>query len=295
MNSTGRMHSNSGKIDLDRDLHRFLLGSLPALDPHLRCLGSQHVGDRDPVGVGLDHGTGESPQVVDIGPARQAFVGLASRAAHLDVLQRSDQLFGQRAVAVAAGLGHGRLETEAGLDGDGHLVEGVGQLERDRLAALLAAAVQQELRHEEGDDRHGGGEDACARSAGRDGVEHAQDGRTEPQHDLGGDQPFQRPSRRAAGACREPVEPTEHPGRDEAPRQRPAHCAALVRSSCVVRAVGSLHAPAQVGHGLQTRRGGAAEHGPGQQWQRDGEQPDGEPDVCRHGNGLPLRMWLVRT
>ena len=243
MNSTGRMHSNSGKMTLTGICIAFSSARCRRLIRISVGLGSQHVGDRDPVGVGLDHGTGESSQVVDIGPARQALVRLPSRAAHLDVLQRSDQLLGQRAVAVAAGLGHGRLEAESGLDGDGHLVEGVGQLERDRLAALLAAAVQQELRHEEGDHRHDGGEDACARSAGRDGVEQAQDGRTEPQHDLGGDQPFQRPGRRSAGACREPVEPTDHPGRDEAPSQRAAHGAALVRRSCLVRVVGCLAPP----------------------------------------------------
>ena len=83
----------------------------------------------------------------------QGFVGLPPRLPDLDVLQGAHQLLGQRTLAVLGRPGHRRVEAQARLDGDRHLVQGVGQLQRDLLAAFLAPAVQQQLGQEVADDR----------------------------------------------------------------------------------------------------------------------------------------------
>ena len=148
MNSTGKMKNSSGNRIITGQLHGLLLGPLPALDPHHLGLDPQHPADGDTVGVRLHHGLDEAAQFRDVGAFGEGEVGLAAAAAHLHVLQGPDQFLGQRALAVFAGAGHGPLEAQAGLHGDQHLVQGVGELQLHDLLPLLALAVEQQVRDE---------------------------------------------------------------------------------------------------------------------------------------------------
>src|SRR3546814_1528590 len=73
--------------------------------------------------------------------------------AELHLSQRTRELVGKRGGEVVAHHRQGALEADAGLDGDGHQIEGVGQVAPDGRCALLDLAV--EPRGRELDADHG--------------------------------------------------------------------------------------------------------------------------------------------
>ena len=131
---------------LDRRLGRLLLGALAALDAQLLGLDLEHLADRDAQLLGLDDRADEVGERRDLGARDDVPQRLAARLADADLGQRPPELLGERALELLDDLAERRVEAEAGADGDRQQVEGVRDLEQDRLLALLDAAAEPELR-----------------------------------------------------------------------------------------------------------------------------------------------------
>src|SRR5674476_1176107 len=133
---------------LDGNLHCFGLCAHTPLEPHLGCLRVEHAGQRETVRLRLDDRPDELLEIGHLGAFDQVLVRHAPRHADLYVLQRTDELRCQDPRAVLRDPNHGGVESEACLDRDAHLVEGVRELQRDLRPALDADAVQTELGQE---------------------------------------------------------------------------------------------------------------------------------------------------
>ena len=141
------------------------------------------------------------------GALGQRQVGVAAGLADGDVLQGAHQLLGERPLAVLAGARHGRLEAEPGLHRDGHLVEGVGQLQLDACCRSCPRLLSSSSGHEVGDPGDHDGEQHRQRARAAEHDEQAEHTRDHGEHELGRDQLVHRPGGGAAGGGRQAVQP----------------------------------------------------------------------------------------
>ena len=138
MNSAGRMQKISGKRIFTGTFCAISSARWRALDPHLRGLDAQHVGDRDAERVGLHHRGDEAAQLGHVGALAEGAHRVGAARADLHLLQHAEELLGERARRVAGDLGERGVEAQAGLDRDRQQVERVGQLAPHLLGAVVA-------------------------------------------------------------------------------------------------------------------------------------------------------------
>ena len=81
----------------------------------------------------------------DLGPGDDVAERVAARLADPDLGQRPAELVDERPLELLDDLAERRVEAEAGPDGDRQQVEGVRDLEQDRVLALLDPAAEPEL------------------------------------------------------------------------------------------------------------------------------------------------------
>ena len=161
----GRMHSIKGKMTLTGICIAF--SSARCLRLIRICWPGCAARRRSrPVGVGLDHGTGESAQVGDIGPARRALVGLPS-AAPISMscsVRTSSSASGPLPLRPAWAMADSKPSPAS----TAMVIWSRVSARSSAIASrpLLALAVQQEFRHEVGDHSHDRTEEAYARSTG---------------------------------------------------------------------------------------------------------------------------------
>src|SRR3990170_3213191 len=137
-------HDEQGREDapdereehLDRRLRGGLLRALPAFDPELFGLDLEHLRDRDAELLGLDDRADEVGERLDLGARHDVPERLAPDLADPYLGERPTELVHERALHLLDDLAERSVKTETGPDGDRQEVEGVRDLEEDRLLAL---------------------------------------------------------------------------------------------------------------------------------------------------------------
>ena len=142
----GHDAEHHGEQDLDRQLHRLLLGVLPPLQPQLGRLHLHRLSDGHAELLGLGQGHDELPELGELHAVGHGEERVPAPHAGPDVLAHAGELGGERSLAGDGQAGDGGVETEAGLDGDRELIDGVGQLPPDDLLALVGLDAQQDVR-----------------------------------------------------------------------------------------------------------------------------------------------------
>ena len=145
MNSDGKMQPTSG--------NSILIGALAAISSarwrrSMRSCSDwtwRTLRDRHAELLGLDDRADEVRQRDDLGAGDDVAERVAARLADPDLGERPAELVDERALELLDDLAERRVEAEAGPDGDRQEVEGVRDLEQDRVLALLDPAAEPEL------------------------------------------------------------------------------------------------------------------------------------------------------
>jgi len=151
MNMAGMMNRSRG-THLHRDLHCLALCVHAALQSELVRLRLEHVRERDAVGLSLDDRAHEPAECVHSRPLRRDPRTPPAGPVPPGCPAGCAPVPGRAPRARSAPRAPWQRRTRAGVDGDAHLVERVGQLPLDRCPAVGPHALQPNHGIEEAED-----------------------------------------------------------------------------------------------------------------------------------------------